>query len=200
MPKRTTTISVISGPEGDAIAVRPSQTDATGKDAAMTEISELIQQTIGSDADSITWWQMALRAVLVFAVGLVLMRLVDRRAFGRLTPFDFMLTIILGSILSRAITANAPLLPSVAASAAFVLLHALLGRAARLFPAIGWLVKGRTIQLVRDGKADPAAMRSAVVTEHDLTEALREKGIIDLRGVEAAFLERNGVISVIERR
>ncbi|MBN9076695.1 MAG: hypothetical protein J0H84_10770 [Rhizobiales bacterium] len=38
---------------------------------------------IGEDERHILWWQMSIRAVLVFVFGLILIRLFGRRVFGR---------------------------------------------------------------------------------------------------------------------
>lgn len=80
---------------------------------------------IGSKGD-ILWWQMSIRAVLIFLFGLVLIRLFGRRAFGKQTALDIVLAIVVGSNLSRALTANAPFFPTLAATAAIVLLFWLL--------------------------------------------------------------------------
>ena len=42
--------------------------------------------------------QMALRALVIFVVGLVMVRLGDKRFLGRSTAFDALLAIILGSV------------------------------------------------------------------------------------------------------
>ena len=45
---------------------------------------------------------------------------------GEATAFDMMLGIMLGSIVSRAITSNAPLVPGLAATATLIALHSVL--------------------------------------------------------------------------
>lgn len=48
-------------------------------------------------ANDITWWQMSLRAALIFLFGLLLLRLFGPKAFGKQTPVDIVLAIIMGS-------------------------------------------------------------------------------------------------------
>lgn len=157
-----------------------------------------LHQLFGSTS-SITWWQMVLRAVLIFCYLLLLLRLGPTRAFGKLTAFDTVVGVTLGSTLSRCLTGNSPLLPTMAASGALVLLHGVLGKLSVRWPALGHVIKGAEVQLVKDGQPLPDAMRRVSVTEHDLHEGLRSSGgVDDLSSVRAAYLERSGKISVVK--
>lgn len=155
------------------------------------------QEIFGSDAQHILWWQMIPRGILVFLLGLVLLRLFGRRAFGKQNPLDIVLAIIVGSNLSRAMTANAALLPTLVATAALVFLFWLMEHASARWKPLGWLVKGEPIHLVRQGTRDLAAMRAAAVTEDDIREAARSAGLGGLEQVKDAVLERNGRISTL---
>jgi uncharacterized membrane protein YcaP (DUF421 family) len=124
----------------------------------------------------------------------------DNRIFGKSTTFDIVLSIILGSLLSRAITGNAPFFSTVITSAALVLLHMVLAKLA-VYTHIGKFIKGREQQLVKNGRLLEEAMRKQQITEHDILEAVRQKGrILGLEEVEAAFLERDGSISIITKK
>ena len=86
----------------------------------MNEIGNWTQVAlgIGLESQQMEFWQMALRAVIVYAVTLAMVRLGKKRFMGKATAFDMILGIMLGSIVSRAITGNAPLVPALAAAAA----------------------------------------------------------------------------------
>jgi uncharacterized membrane protein YcaP (DUF421 family) len=143
---------------------------------------------------------MMVRGTVIFLYGLLLLRIASKRMFGRGTAFDLLLSVILGSVLSRALTANAELLPTMAVTGLLVVLHRLFGSAGFRWHWFGVLIKGRARPLITDGTPDPAAMRRAAVTENDLLEAARTKGVNSLRDVWEAYLERSGEISVIPRR
>jgi len=105
---------------------------------------------------------------------------------------------MLGSIMSRAITGAAPMLPILVSGAALVGLHWLLAALAYRLDWLGPLVKGRPRLLVRDGRPDRDEMRKAGVSEHDLEQALRlQARRTDLSGIRLAYLERSGEISFI---
>lgn len=157
-----------------------------------------IHDIIGSD-DTIAWWQMVIRAAAIFVVAVVLVRFGGKRIFGRNTAFDIVLAVMLGSILSRALTANAPFFPTIAAAVALVLLHILLAKLSFRSRRIGYVIKGQETQLVANGEILWDAMRKSGVTAHDLIESLRTTAKhADIGRVHAAFLERSGKISFLE--
>lgn len=159
-----------------------------------------IREIIGPDSVAIKWWQMVIRGIFIFIFSLVLARLGDNRIFGKSTTFDIVLSIILGSLLSRAITGNAPFFPTVITSAALVMLHMGLAKLA-VYSHIGKFIKGQEKQLIKDGRLLVEEMRKQQITEHDLWEAVRQKGRTqNLEEVEAAFLERDGSISIIPKK
>ena len=161
---------------------------------------ETFYHLIGRDADPILWWQMAIRAVIIFFWAALLYRLLPRRAFGSNAAVDIVLVVIVGSALSRAMTGTAPLLPVIGATALLAVLYTLLMMTASRMNGIGRVLKGRSIQLVRDGVIDWHAMRHVQMGERDLRESLRLHGIDEIGDVAAAYLERNGEMSIIRKR
>ncbi len=152
------------------------------------------------DNKDINVWQMSLRALIVFVVAIAMIRLGNKRFMGRSTALDVMLAIVFGSIVSRAITGNAPFFPALAASLTLVLAHWLLSALAFRSHRFGTMVKGHARTLIRDGEIQWDAMKHSHITEPDLREALRTNGkSSDLQEVNSAHLERNGDISIILR-
>ena len=70
----------------------------------------------GKEAWDLTAPQMAARAALIYAVALAIVRIGKKRFMGRATAFDVIVGIILGSIASRAVTGNAPMIPTMTAT------------------------------------------------------------------------------------
>lgn len=167
----------------------------------MTEFKELLTYVLGIGREDLDMLQMTLRALVVYPLGIAMVHVGDKRFLGGIAAFDFLMAIIIGSILSRAISGSAPFVPSICASFALVLAH-------RGFASLGFrwdgfarLVKGSPRQLVRDGEIQWTEMRKSSIGEEDLRGAVRRHGnTLSLDEVSDAFLERNGDISVILAR
>jgi len=162
-----------------------------------------MEAIFGRDGDpgSLGALQMAARAVFVYGMGLVLLRLGGHRLLGRYSALDVVLGIILGSVLSRAVNGTAPMIPTLGAAAALIGVHRLLAAVSCASPAVGRVLKGRAHQVVRDGTVLPTVLGPHSVAAEDLHEAIRLAGHEPESGdVRHAWLERDGRISVIARR
>jgi uncharacterized membrane protein YcaP (DUF421 family) len=155
---------------------------------------------LGLESRDIGLLQMCLRAIIVYVVTVAIVRLGKKRFMGRTTAFDVILGIMLGSIVSRAITGNAPFVPALAASAVLMAMHWLFSGIALHWHGFGHAIKGSPELLVRNGKVDEQMMRRVHMTEHDLWEDLRGKSVWDLKQVSEARLERSGQLSVIKAK
>ncbi len=154
------------------------------------------------------WWlgeeaadvaRVAASAVVVYVVALWIVRTGKKRFLGRNTVFDVLLAFVLGSVLARAINGGAPLLSTVVAGFALVGMHWLFGTIALRSRRFGHVVKGGTDQLVANGKMDEPVMRRHHITEADLLEAARLRGVDRIEDLEAAYFERNGSVSVVPK-
>lgn len=141
--------------------------------------------------------QIVVRALIVFVVSLVIVRLGAKRFLGRKTAFDYILAFVLGSMLSRAINGSAPFFQTLAAGFALVLFHRLLAWLSFRFHLCGNLVKGRDDTVIVDGQLQREAMARNYFTEHDLMEDLRLKSQESPSDVKEARIERSGELSVI---
>lgn len=150
---------------------------------------------IGSDDAALSSLQMSVRAIILFLFALLLIRLFASRAFGKQNPLEIVITIIIGSNLSRALTGDAAFAPTLVATAVIAITFWLIELLAARSRAVGFLVKGRPVRLVERGRRDQAAMRRAGVSHADIDEAARQSGMGDSAEVEEAALERSGKIS-----
>lgn len=158
---------------------------------------EPLHDLIGRAGEPIGIVQMGVRGLVVFVIGLVFVRLAGKRLFGKWDALDIVIAVIIGSNLSRAMTGSAPFGPTLLTTALLIGLHAVLASLAARVPALGRVMKGRAVTLVRDGEIDVQACRRSGVGSRDLEQAFRLAGHVDAATVDAAWLERNGEISVI---
>lgn len=141
---------------------------------------------------------MALRTIFIYLFTLTIVRLGSKRFLSKASAFDVIVSIMLGSIMSRAINGSAPFLPTLAAGAILLGLHWLFAILAYQTNWFGSLVKGDPVLLIKDGEIQRQGMRSSSITSNDLTEALRlQTNQTDPAKVQRAYLERNGKISIV---
>ncbi len=155
---------------------------------------------IGIKGGSIAWWQMTLRGVLIFLYGLIIVRAAGQRVFGREAPLDIILAVLVGSNLSRALTGNAPFVPTLAATTGIFMVYWVFAYWALYSRLVSWVVKGRAVQLVEAGRMNERAMKRHGLGEGDLREAMRNKGLREIGQIEAAFMERDGGISIVPKK
>ncbi len=144
-----------------------------------------------------TWPQECARAVVVFVYGLVLIRAGGRRVFGQWSALDIVVAIVTGSNLSRAMTGNAALFGTLAATTLLIVVHGLLAEAAARSGMVARLLEGRAIELGRDGSLDAAALRRHAISTTDVDQALRQSGVEQVRQTRRIVLEPGGKISVL---
>lgn len=163
----------------------------------MIEI-QWLQALIGSSDMPISLSQMLVRALIVFFYGVLLLRISTPRMFGgHATPIDIVLSIIIGSNLSRTLTGNAPFVEVMITTTLLVVLHALLSWAAARWRPLANLIKGSAEVLVKDGRVRGENMQAHAIGRRDLLEAIREAGGRTTEEVELATLERGGGINVV---
>jgi uncharacterized membrane protein YcaP (DUF421 family) len=149
--------------------------------------------------EHLMWWQECARAVLVFFYGLILVRVTGRRAFGKWSALDIIISIIIGSCLSRTITGNAPLGATLVAMALLMALHWVLAHVAARYRVFSRLVEGTSIELATQGVERTDARIANAISTKDLDEALRKSGIDDIADTRLVMLEPSGNITVIKR-
>ena len=144
--------------------------------------------------------ELVIRTVMVYFVVLVVVRLMGKREIGQLSPFDFVVAIIIAEI--AAIPMQSPTVP---------LWHSIIPLAVLAFMEIGLsylalhsrklraLLDGRPQVVIEGGRILKGEMRRARYNLDDLLSQLREKGYPRPEDIEVAVLETSGRLSVIPK-
>lgn len=159
---------------------------------------ETIRALIGPD-ESAEPWQICIRAVVIFAFGVLCVRLAGRRTFSQSTPLDIVVALVVGSNLSRIMTGKASFFGGLAATLIIVILHRLLAMATLRWNVIAKVLKCAPTPLVQDGKPDRQTMDRHGIAMADLEEGLRLEQVRRCEEVELAMLEPSGRISVVRK-
>jgi uncharacterized membrane protein YcaP (DUF421 family) len=145
--------------------------------------------------------QEAARAVLIFAYGLLLLRLCGPRMFGHWSALDIVISIMVGSALARAMTGSAPLVGTMVAAAVMAFLHVALAHCVARNQRLAHIFEGEAFTLINHGHIDHRARKRSKISEADLREALREHGIDGeekMENVKRMTLEPSGKLSVVK--
>jgi uncharacterized membrane protein YcaP (DUF421 family) len=143
--------------------------------------------------------QMALRAAVIFVLALVFVRL-GRRSLGMGSSFDHVTAMLMGAVLSRAVVGASPFIATVCAACAIALMHKLFAFLSMYSRIFGKIIKGEAKLIYKQGQIIHKNMKLCLITENDLLEGIREAANVEsLEEVEAAYIERDGRISVIKR-
>jgi len=150
--------------------------------------------------EDLTVLQMSVRAVCIFFITLLLIRLSGMRTFGKKSAFDIIITIMLGAILSRGITGASSFGGVVAAAAVMVVIHRVVALISMRSPFIAKIVEGESLLLYKNNKIQWKNMKRSSLSLHDLQESIREKiNENSFDNVHEIYIESNGKISVVKK-
>jgi len=142
--------------------------------------------------------ESVLGTVLIFILIVVLTRIFGLKSFSKMTGFDFVITVAIGSILGMSINSSKPsiLLGAVILIALFGLNY-LVTLLRFKSEKVEDLIDNDPLLIMENGEVLWDNMKASKVTEAELQSKLREANVIRLSQVKAVILETTGEISVL---
>lgn len=139
--------------------------------------------------------------VFLYVATLVVMRIAGRRTLTRISAFDVLVTILIGTVIGSSMLPEQPaILDGVGVLITLAVMQVSLAAVRQRSSRISRLVDYQPKIVVRDGCPDlPRAPSSAQLTGSDLMNLLRKEGVLSVHGVSVAILEPQGGISVVTR-
>lgn len=143
--------------------------------------------------------ESVLRALTIYLILLVLLRLTGKRTLSQTTTLDFVLLLIVGEATQQALLGDDY---SITNSLLVIATLMLTDRAADWlqyrFRAVARLTEGTPLILVEHGRPLQERLRRENISVEDVLAAARQhQGLLDLSDIEYAVLERTGGISII---
>jgi uncharacterized membrane protein YcaP (DUF421 family) len=161
---------------------------------------DIIEELFGSGKD-LSVLQMCCRSFVIFLITLILIRLGGMRAFGKKSAFDNIIVIMLGAILSRAVTGASAFVPTVMASLVLVLIHRVLGILCLFSQPINRFAKGESRSLYKNGEINRKNMKRSLLTENELLESVRlQANERSFTNIDEIIIEATGEISVVKKK
>lgn len=141
------------------------------------------------------------RTIAIYIVAVIMVKLMGKREVGQLSPLDFVVGVIIGSVASAPmVDVELPLIPTlvplVVLSGLEILASVLSlnNKKARRF------LEDKPAIIVRDGQIDKDNMAKVRMNMDDLKQELRKYGVVDINQVEEGTLESGGSFTVILKK
>ncbi len=150
---------------------------------------------------SAPWWHFVLRAVAIYLLVMVLVRVSGKRAVGQFTPFDLVLLILIGNAVQNGLNGGDNSMSGAAILAVcLIALNYLAAWLSSRNSAARKLIEGMPTVLAKDGHVFQDVLRRELVSKSDFHEAMRQADCQDIEQIYMATLETDGHISVMKRK
>jgi uncharacterized membrane protein YcaP (DUF421 family) len=143
------------------------------------------------------WIEIVLRAIALFFLSLIIIRIIGKRNPLKLTPFSFITYVVIGvmaALISLDIVHNVAF--GVIALLVWFSLYVLLDYASLKSKTLHDLFYGRESILIKDGKVMEENLAKERLSGEELLRALRSKNVFNLADVEFAIMETSGDINL----
>ncbi len=128
------------------------------------------------------------------------MRIVGQRESGGLGITDVLLVVLVAEAVAPGLHGGARTVADGLLLVATILLWSVaMDALAYRWPSLGRLIKARPRPLIEQGRVNPRVLRREFMTHEEVLSQLRLHGIEDPAQVERAYIEPNGMVSLIRR-
>ena len=141
-----------------------------------------------------------IRAIILYIVVLVVMRLMGKREIGQLQPFELAISIMIADLASVPMSElGIPLTNGIVPILALLVIYMIISILNMKSVNFRKIMSGKPAILIYRGRIDEKVLRKESITINELQERLRVDNIFNLGDVEYAILETNGELTVIQK-
>ena len=144
-------------------------------------------------------WMTALRAVAVYGLALLVIRIMGKRTVGNFTAFDLLVALMLGEVMDEIIYGDVPFAQGTVAIVTIASAHYANSWLSYWGHGFDKLLEGTPTVVVRDGQLQRKGMRAERMNENDVRAELRLNDVDDLEEVRLAMVETDGQVSVLRQ-
>ncbi len=141
------------------------------------------------------------RAIILYIVIVISMRLMGKRQLGELQPSELVTTVLLSNIATLPVeNVNIPMMMGVIPIFTLVSLDVILSHLSLKSRTLRKAMCGSAKMIISDGKIDQKMMKDLRFSVDDLLQSLRSQQIFDISEVQLAIVETTGQISVYQKK
>ncbi len=138
------------------------------------------------------------RALLLYVVVVLFIRMMGKRQIGQLQPFELVITLLVADLVATPMQdIGLPIIEGVIPMFALFAIHNVISYVSLKYAPLRALFCGRPSVLIDHGIINEKEMKKLSISLSELLEGLRVNGVSDVSDVHRAMLETNGSLSVI---
>ena len=147
---------------------------------------------------ALPWWELMVRAALVYLALLIMVRISGKRTVGQFTPFDLLVVMLLSESVSASLSGGDNSLPAgLVAAGTLILLNLAVAYATARSNRLQTAIEGQPILIGRHGQVFKDKLLTNHISLLDFNQALREVDC-EIQDMRCAFLEADGKISILK--
>ncbi len=140
------------------------------------------------------------RAIILYIIVLIVMRLMGKREIGQLQPFELAISIMIADLASIPMTETGiPIFNGIIPILGLLVMHLLISVINIKNLKAREVICGKPSILIYRGKINEKALKKERFTINELQERLRGNNVFHLGDVEYAILETSGQVTVIQK-
>ena len=141
-----------------------------------------------------------IRAIILYIIVLVVMRLMGKREIGQLQPFELAISIMIADLASIPMTdPGVPITNGIIPILGLLVMHLAISVINIKSIKAREIMCGKPSILIYRGKIDEKVLKKERFTINELQERLRGNNIVNIGDVEYAILETSGQVTVIQK-
>ncbi|MCI9016104.1 MAG: DUF421 domain-containing protein [Clostridia bacterium] len=140
------------------------------------------------------------RAIMLYIIVLIVMRLMGKREIGQLQPFELVISIMIADLASIPMTETGiPITKGIIPILGLLVMHLLISIINLKSIRARKIICGKPSILIYRGKIDEKQLIKERFTINELQERLRGNNVVNIGDVEYAILETSGQVTVIQK-
>ena len=141
-----------------------------------------------------------IRAIILYIIVLIVMRLMGKREIGQLQPFELAISIMIADLAATPMTESGiPITNGIMPILGLLVMHLIISMINIKSRKARKIICGKPALLIFRGKIDQKVLKKERFTINELEERLRDNNIFNIGDVEYAILETSGQVTVIPK-
>lgn len=140
------------------------------------------------------------RAIVLYIIVLIVMRLMGKREISQLQPFELAISIMIADLASIPMTeVGIPISNGIVPILGLLVMHLLISVINLKSNKAREIICGKPSLLIYRGRIDEKVLKKERFTINELQERLRGNNVVNIGDVEYAILETSGEVTIIQK-